>query len=154
MPTGRAHLCPHHCPKPSGEGGALVLVVVAVVVLALLGAAAHAVAPAIGSAVREVVEVLKIAGLTVAGAGVLALGGWAVHRRQLAAEETASAAARRHDEFPPAVAGLTQAAAEPRELPAASGGPLAIEAPQPWARETSGLGELPEPEPIQIRRQS
>ena len=152
MPTGRAHPCPHHCPKPSSGGGASVLVVVTVVVLALLGAAADAVAPAVDSAVRTAVELLKIIGLTVAGVGVLAGLGWLAHRQQQAREWQSNDAARARN-HPPAATGLAQAATRPRELPAAASAPLAIEAPRPWARETSGLADLAEPDPIQIRRQ-
>ena len=102
----------------------------AAVVLALLGAAAHAVAPAVESALRTAVEVLKIAGLTVAGVGVLAGLGWLVHNRLQAAEwqETTAARARYR---PPAVAELPGGSQRPRELPAAPRAPLAIEAPEP-----------------------
>lgn len=155
MPTGRAHLCPHHCPKPDSGGGLLVLIVVAIVVLGLLGllgAAAHAVAPAISSMLRTAVEILKIAGAVVAGSAIVGALGWLVVTRQRAAQWETNAAARARY-CPPAVAEITPAATAPEELPAAARAPLAIEAPRPWARETSGLGELAEPQPIQIRRQ-
>ncbi len=146
-------ICHEHCPRGGRGGGGWLLAVLAVVVLALLGAAAHAVAPAAGAALRAAVEVLKIAGATVAGASILGALGWLVVTRQQGRQPAANAAARVR-QHPPAAAGVAQAATAPPQLPAAARVPLAIEAPRPWARETSGLGELPEPQPIQIRRQS
>jgi hypothetical protein len=123
------HPCPHHCPKPSSGGGSLVLVALAVLVLAMLGAAAHAVAPAVELAMRTAVEILKIAGLTLASSGVLAGAGWLVHRRRGTAGWPAddAAPARQHS---PAVAGLPERLPAERKLPAPPPrAPLAIEAP-------------------------
>jgi hypothetical protein len=146
-------ICHAHCPKPSSGGGALVLVLAAVLVLGMLGAAAHAVAPAIDSAIRTAFEILKIAGLTLAGAAVLAGAGWLVHRHREAAGWLANDAARAR-EHSPAVARLPERFSAARELAvAAPRAPLAIEAPSLWAHELSGLGEIPEPAPAEIRRQ-
>lgn len=142
-------ICHEHCPK-GGHGGGGLWAVLVVVAIALVAAGAHQVAPAVGEAVRTAARVAGILAATAGGLAVLAGLGWLAARRQDASarRENAAAPARRDH---PAAAAAVQGRTAPREAAGPARAPLAIEAPRPWARETSGLGELAEPDLAEIR---
>jgi hypothetical protein len=73
-------ICHEHCPR-DGRGGPGLGLVIAIVVLAAVGAAARVAAPAIESAVRTAIEVLKIAAIAAASLCGMAGAGWIAHTR-------------------------------------------------------------------------
>lgn len=107
-------ICHEHCPKGGPGTGLVVLVVVTV----LCAAAVRSAAPAIESAARTAIEVLKITVITLASAGGLAGLGYMVRRRRAS---SASHAMARH--ALPEHARTAQALSAPQRL--------AIEAPRP-----------------------
>jgi hypothetical protein len=129
-------ICHAHCPRGSHRGAA-VLVVLAAVGAAALCAAVHRAAPAIDSAARTALHVLEIVAITLAAAAALAGAGWIASAalRARASQTTAHHTMPRHT---PIGQRAVEALSAPRE-------PLAIEAPRPYAAETSGVTDVAAP---------
>ena len=143
MRSGTGPVGHKHCPTGGHPGGGWLCAVVAF--LAVTGAAAHAVAPAIGPALHAVLDVLEVTGIMLAAACGLAGLGWIVHAAMTRREEQVSAARRApatvKGDASRLIAPRQPAAAGPR-VPAARRAPQSTEAPDPWARALSGPGEL------------
>lgn len=128
-------ICHEHCPRGSHRGAA-VLVVLAAVVVAVLSAAVHRAAPAIDSAARTALHVLEIVAITLAAGAGLAGAGWIA---SAALRARASQATAHHTmRHTPIGQRAAQTLSAPRE-------PLAIEAPRPYAAETSGVTDVATP---------
>ena len=130
-------ICHAHCPRGSHGKGWAVLLAVLVVAAILAARAVSAAAPALESGLRELVHILEIAAITVAAAAGLAAAGWIAHSAQHArsSHATAGHAIPRHTP-------TTGRSAQPLSAPRA---PLAIEAPDPYAAETTGVTDAAAP---------
>jgi len=138
-------ICHAHCPK-GGHGGPGLGLIVAVAVLIGAVAAVRTAAPEIASAARTALHLLEIAAISVAGLAALALAGWAVHARHAAAgrRPNATRAVQEHPELAASAAQMLTAA---RKV-------LEIEAPKPYADQTTGVADVTDPAAIATRRNS
>jgi len=132
-------ICHAHCPK-GGHGGPGLGLVIAIVVLAALGAAVRVAAPAIESAVRTAIEVLKIAAIAAASLCGMAGVGWIAHARLQARSEQAKTRQTISQHAPIALSAPQTLSTVRRP---------AIEAPKPWAHQTSGVADLADVERAQ-----
>jgi hypothetical protein len=121
-------ICHAHCPR--GRGGGLGLVVAAVIGVVTAATAVRAEAPAIESAVRTALEVLKIAAITTASlCGVAGLG-WLARVRLQARSE--------HAPERQAISSRVSIA-QPRSAAISAPRQLAIEASRPALADLSAL---------------